>query len=45
MLRFNWEWGTGKRPLTFPAGLGSINVQQGPIFSHSAMVLQAAIRG
>jgi LysR family glycine cleavage system transcriptional activator len=27
------------------AGLSHINVQQGPIFSHSAMVLQAAIHG
>ena len=26
-------------------GLNAINVQQGPIFSHSAMVLQAAIHG
>ncbi len=26
-------------------GLSHINVQQGPIFSHSAMVLQAAIHG
>lgn len=26
-------------------GLNHINVQQGPIFSHSAMVLQAAIHG
>ncbi|MGR8906964.1 glycine cleavage system transcriptional regulator GcvA, partial [Klebsiella pneumoniae] len=34
-------WQTYTRQL----GLSHINVQQGPIFSHSAMVLQAAIHG
>ena len=35
------DWQTYTRQL----GLNHINVQQGPIFSHSAMVLQAAIHG
>lgn len=35
------DWQTYTRQL----GLSHINVQQGPIFSHSAMVLQAAIHG
>ncbi len=35
------DWQTYTRQL----GLTHINVQQGPIFSHSAMVLQAAIHG
>ena len=35
------DWQSYTRQL----GLQHINVQQGPIFSHSAMVLQAAIHG
>ncbi len=35
------DWQSYMRQL----GLGNANVQQGPIFSHSAMVLQAAIHG
>ena len=35
------DWQTYTRQF----GLNHINVQQGPIFSHSAMVLQAAIHG
>ncbi len=35
------DWQTYTRQL----GFNHINVQQGPIFSHSAMVLQAAIHG
>lgn len=35
------DWQSYTRQL----GLNTINVQHGPIFSHSAMVLQAAIHG
>ncbi len=38
-LRRDWQ------AYTRQLGLNHINVQQGPIFSHSAMVLQAAIHG